>query len=310
MSDLNLSDVNLVLVDHRVQLRNSLRMALNEAGLQYKNIVDGAEIGTLSQSLQGSLGPDILICDTDARGGDLFKMSSAIRNNEIGQNPFVAILALSWDPTERLVREAANCGADFLIAAPFSPKQILDRIRSLVFNRASFVVTSDYLGPDRRDGVEREPSAPMLEVPNSLRDKALGQYDAREFREKLKSAISAVTAHKMERHAYRLSEDAKLAAEDFARDPYSIDPACLHRLQVSASDLRWRADKVALLSIMELCEAIQNVVRSVRRGPPESIGKDIELLKQLAFAIRGSVDPADEASSAAYDIADAISARG
>ena len=34
MSDLNLSNVNLVLIDHRVQLRNTLRMALNEAGLQ------------------------------------------------------------------------------------------------------------------------------------------------------------------------------------------------------------------------------------------------------------------------------------
>ena len=177
MSDLNLNDVNLVLVDHRVQLRNSLRMALNESGLHYNNIVDGSEIGTVRQSVDGSLGPDIVICDADSRGGDLFELTSAIRNNQIGLNPFLSILALSWDPTERLVRDAANSGADFLIAAPFSPKQILDRIRSLVYNRAPFVVTSDYVGPDRRDGDQRESAAPLLAVPNSLRDKIMGQFD-------------------------------------------------------------------------------------------------------------------------------------
>ena len=99
MSDLNLNDVNLVLVDHRVQLRNSLRMALNESGLHYNNIVDGSEIGTVRQSVDGSLGPDIVICDADSRGGDLFELTSAILNNQIGLNPFLAILALSWDPT-------------------------------------------------------------------------------------------------------------------------------------------------------------------------------------------------------------------
>ena len=61
MSDLNLNDVNLVLIDHRVQLRNNLRMALNEAGLHYNNIVDGSEMDSVKKSVQGSLGPDIMI---------------------------------------------------------------------------------------------------------------------------------------------------------------------------------------------------------------------------------------------------------
>ncbi len=309
MSDLNFNDVNLVLVDHRAQLRNSLRMALNEAGLHYRNIVDGPEIGTVFRSIQAALGPDILICDTDPRGGDLFKITNAIRNNEIGRNPFLAIVALSWDPTERLVRDAADSGADFLIAAPFSPKQILDRIRSLVHNRAPFVVTSEYVGPDRRDGA-RESTAALLEVPNSLRDKTLGRFDARAFSAQVQSAIGAVSAQKMERHAYRLAEDAETAAGDFARDPTSIDPECLDRLLISASDLRWRAQKVSLPSIAELCEAVQNVTRSVRRGPPDSTAKDIELLKQLSLAIRAAIDSAERTTSIAYDIAAAVSSRG
>ncbi len=310
MSDLNLNDVNLVLIDHRVQLRNNLRMALNEAGLHYNNIVDGSEMHSVKQSVQGSLGPDIMICDADTRGGDLFEVTSAIRNNEIGLNPFLAILALSWDPTERLVKAAANSGADFLIAAPFSPKQILDRIRSLVHNRAPFVVTSDYIGPDRRDDNRRDSTVPLLAVPNSLRDKTMGQFDARAFSERVRSTINTVSALKMELHAYRLAADAATAANDFARDPYSIDPECLHRLQISASDLKWRAQRVSLVSITELCEALQNVVRSVRLGPSDGVGKNIELLKQLSMAIRAAVDPAEQTDSFAYDIAEAVSSRG
>ncbi len=310
MSDLNLSNVNLVLIDHRVQLRNTLRMALNEAGLHYNNIVDGSEVDSLKQSVQGSLGPDIMICDADTCGGDLFEVTSAIRNNEIGLNPFLAILALSWDPTERLVQAAANSGADFLIAAPFSPKQILDRIHSLVYNRAPFVVTSDYVGPDRRDGDQRESTAPLLAVPNSLRDKTMGKYDARAFRERVRSTINTVSELKMDLHAYRLAADAATAANAFARDRYSIDPECLNRLQISASDLKWRAQKVSLVSITELCEALQNVLGSVRRGTPDGLGKNIDLLKQLAMAIRAAVDPAEQTENFAYDIAEAVSSRG
>jgi len=310
MSDLNLNDVNLVLVDHRVQLRNSLRMALNEAGLRYNNIVDGSEVSAVRRSVQGSLGPDIVICDADSRGGDLFELTSAIRNNRIGLNPFMAILALSWDPTEKLVKDAANSGADYLIAAPFSPKQILDRIRSLVYNRASFVITSEYIGPDRRDGGTRDSTAPQLDVPNSLRDKTLGEFDPRAFRERVRSAITAVSSHKMELHAYRLATDAAMAANDFARDPFSIDPDCLDRLQSSASDLKWRAQKVSLVSISELSEALLNVLRSVRLGPPDILSQNIELLKQLSMAIRAAVDPAEPTEALAYDIAEAVSSRG
>ena len=55
---------------------------------------------------------------------------------------------------------------------------------------------------------------------------------------------------------------------------------------------------------------MQNVTRSVRRGPPDSTAKDIELLKQLSLAIRAAIDSAERTTSIAYDIAAAVSSRG
>ena len=117
-------------------------------------------------------------------------------------NPFIAIIAISWDPTAKLVdllqiadqgRTDRHCPADSRArprrdfdslrararrvgatptnldggtrTAPFSPKQIaIDRIRAIVHHRTPFVVTSDYIGPDRRDGRTAAPIAlaPLL----------------------------------------------------------------------------------------------------------------------------------------------------
>ena len=87
-------------------------------------------------------------------------------------------IAISWDPTAKLVDQFAGSGADYLVAAPFSPKQIIDRIRAIVHHRTPFVVTSDYIGPDRRDG-GRGTELPLIDVPNSLRAKVLGEYNFR-----------------------------------------------------------------------------------------------------------------------------------
>ena len=51
MHDLKLKNVNLVLVDPRTQVRTRLRMALNDAGLNNSNILDGPDLGTVLEAL-------------------------------------------------------------------------------------------------------------------------------------------------------------------------------------------------------------------------------------------------------------------
>ena len=70
-----------------------------------------------------------------------------------------------------------DSGADVLVAAPVSPALILDRIDSLVNNRKPFVVTSEYNGPGRRFLNDRESEIELINVPKSLREKALGQFN-------------------------------------------------------------------------------------------------------------------------------------
>ena len=61
MHELKLKNVNLVLVDPRTQVRTGLRMALNDVGLNYSNILDGPDLGTVLEALQQSNPTDLLI---------------------------------------------------------------------------------------------------------------------------------------------------------------------------------------------------------------------------------------------------------
>lgn len=309
MSEFKLQDVNLVLIDHRSQVRTGLRMALNEAGIHNNNIIDGPDVSTVLDCMQNAVLPDVLICDAEPRGGDVLKMIHSIRHNELGQNPFLAIIAISWDPTQSLVDKVSNSGADFLLAAPFSPQQIFDRIKSLVHNRTPFIVTSDYVGPDRRYKDRAQSTIPLIDVPNSLRQKVFGEFNAKEFRNQVLASVGDINTQKMERHAVRLAGHADLLVTQYDINPETMDSSHVDQLQVCATDLKWRAHDAGLNPVTELCEALQNVVRRINRAPAQAPAKEIELMKQLSMAIRRAFEVEDREAMLVSDVASAVSAR-
>ena len=63
-------------------------------------------------------------------------------------------------------------GEDDVLIRPFSASFLAERVRTLVDARKDFVVTSDYIGPNRRKASDRSNYVSMLEVPNTLRIKA------------------------------------------------------------------------------------------------------------------------------------------
>ena len=75
-----------------------------------------------------------------------------------------------------------NSGPDDLLLIPFAPDQIMSRLKILVERRKPFVVTHDYIGPDRRTAPRPgTTSATQFQVPNPARAQALslpqGHYD-------------------------------------------------------------------------------------------------------------------------------------
>jgi DNA-binding response OmpR family regulator len=308
MSNLRFNDVRVMLADSRTHIRNTLKTALSHAGLE--NIEHAARLDQVAEALDQGLGPDILICDIGLDGGDACEIIDDIRHNEVGRNPFMCILGITWNPTELEVERVINSGIDLLVAAPMSPKQILDRVESLVRNRLPWAITGDYIGPDRRKGSDRAQNLPLVSVPNTLKEKALGTYDASRVRSDIAHAVNDLAARKIERQAVTITELADLIVSQSSLTGPTMVKSHIDRLFGLVTDLDRRAAKRGFTHISELCAASVTVVRKMRNADTPPLDKDVQLLKHLALAIRTAMTPAGGAELIAHDIAQTVIGAG
>ncbi len=306
MSDVKFDDVRLFLCDPRLQIRTSLRMALNDAGIRNKNIWEGNDLEAIEIAVADPNGPDIVICDVTENTDQACQIFNAIRHNELGTNPFICIIAVAWSPNHQLVSKVIDSGADLLVAAPISPGLILDRIGSLVHSRKPFVVTSDYVGPDRRTIEERESEIEKIEVPNSLRDKALGQFDADKIRKEIEATRASINDQKIDRQALQLAYLADLVVQDFEKAQGKIERERLRDLVKVTNELKMRAFSAGAKELEEICVAIREVIQRMVKAQGKYSKKDMDLLVQLSLAVRAAARPSSGSREVAHDISQTV----
>tara|TARA_R110002110_G_scaffold25625_7_gene94863 strand:- start:380 stop:1321 length:942 start_codon:yes stop_codon:yes gene_type:complete len=302
MAEVKFDDIRLFLCDPRVQVRSSLRMALNDAGMKNGNIWEGGDMDAITDAVSDPNGPDIVICDVTENTEEACQTFSAIRHNELGTNPFICIIGVAWSPKQALVTKVMSSGADVLVAAPISPSLILDRIEALVHSRKPFVVTSDYIGPDRRFLDDRESDIELVDVPNSLRAKALGEYDAARLKSEIAAARADINGQKIERQAFQVSYLADNILEGFQAGDLSNAGQKLGELRNVTNDLKMRAFSAGEKDLEELCIPLRTVVQSLIDSRGKFSKKDLSLLAQLSMAVRAAVRPGADSSALARDI--------
>ena len=82
-----------------------------------------------------------------------------VLNDDIGGEPgFEATILVSGHIKRAVVQRTRDCGANFLVSKPLSPRVMLDRVLWVSREKRPFLETPDYAGPDRRhhaaDGAE------------------------------------------------------------------------------------------------------------------------------------------------------------
>lgn len=75
-------------------------------------------------------------------------------------DPFTPIIAVLSEASPGTVRRGVDSGADDLLIHPWSEGYLDQRLQNIIHNRKPFVVTSDYVGPDRRSVRRPGPQAP------------------------------------------------------------------------------------------------------------------------------------------------------
>ena len=168
--------------------------------------------------------PDLLLVEVAGSENEVCELVQQVRQGALGDNPFIVIIVTTWRRDGSIVGQVLNSGADDLIARPVSAHMLGERVKSFAERRKRFVVTMDYIGPDRR----REPrghGAECVEVPNPLSIRArpnLGESEAeRQIAFEIRRGKAVLDSQKTRRDAvqlclqWRMLEQRVPGARDF-----------------------------------------------------------------------------------------------
>jgi DNA-binding response OmpR family regulator len=264
--------------------------------------------------------PDLIVCEVAGAEIELCKLVQSLRQGLTGTNPFAAVIATTWRREGNLVNQVINSGADDLLARPFSLDLLSERLWLLVEQRKGFVVTCDYIGPDRRRDPRADGKNELLDVPNSLRHKAMGGVAREELDHVIAEAVAKgkaqVNAEKLRRDAFQLCLQWRLIEQ---RRPSARDLSdMLDRMGALAAEVKHRAAGTEYETIAKWCESVIECTEAIGSMLQFSSDADpshgptlmpmMHLLGHAALTL-GEIYAPGEAKPTLLDELDAIAAR-
>lgn len=206
MARLSYETADTVVYDPIAAHRNSTRAVLYTLG--FRNIETCASVEGFSEAIRRNP-PDLALCEAKGADAELCEMIQTLRQGNGGHsNPFLVIIVTAWEKNTTLVQRVINSGADDLILRPYSTNILRQRIDSHVERRKHFVITHDYVGPDRRNDPNRPSDIDLFQPPNSLKMKAQEGLNLQEVQQRLNkelvSARDTLNTEKLRRDAFQI----------------------------------------------------------------------------------------------------------
>lgn len=245
--------------------RATTRSALHSLG--FRKVEAVSSLQALAECIAQSP-PDLALCEVQGAEDELCRLVQQLRQGTHGFNPFVVIIITAWQKSSALVGRVINSGADDLLLRPFSPALLGQRIRSHVEKRKSFVITSDYVGPDRRNDASRSADLQPFEPPNSLRMKAKEGLSPEEANLRLESELKAarglLSAEKLRRDAFQICVLWRLMQyQRPGLDRYEVD---LSKLKAVTRGIAQRCPGTEFEAAIEWCDAVLAAIEGLELG--------------------------------------------
>lgn len=238
------------------------RAALHTLG--FRKIETVGTIDAFSERLRDRTA-DLVLCELAGAETELCKLIQSLRQGVTGTNPFAVVVMTTWRREAALVNQVINAGADDLIARPYSLSLLGDRVRQHVEQRRGFVVTCDYVGPDRRRDPRPEEKNALMDVPNSLRMRAMNSRPQADTDRAVADAVAvakvAVGAEKMRRDAFQLCLQWRLIEQ---RQPAPRDLSdMLERMAELAGEVKHRAAGTQHELAAKWCESVVDCTEAI-----------------------------------------------
>ncbi len=186
--------------------RNGTRSVLYTLG--FRNIETCTTVESFNEAIRRAP-PDLALCEAQGAADELCDMIQTLRQGIGGHaNTFLVIIVTAWEKSNTLVQRVLNSGADDLLLRPFSTALLRKRVDTHVERRKQFVITHDYVGPDRRSDPTRVSNTELFEPPNSLKMKAAEGLSMHEvntrLHKELRSAKETLNIEKLRRDAFQI----------------------------------------------------------------------------------------------------------
>ncbi len=255
MGRLSFDSVDVLIYDPVPANRAATRAALYALG--FRRTVNVSAIDAFVDAIRRNT-PDIALCEADEGGEELCNTIQQLRQGGTCANPFIVIIVTSWDKSSGLINRVVSSGADDLLLRPFSTAVLGSRIEAHIERRKGFVITTDYVGPDRRGDTVRPGGTELFDPPNSLRMKAREKLSddaiVRRLEGELKQAREKLNCEKLRRDSFQICVLWRLLQEQ--RSAPGTSPSDLDRLIGLARMIAQRCRDTEFHPAVEWCESI------------------------------------------------------
>lgn len=237
---------------------------------------------------------DLLVLETARADDAVLDAIAQIRRGKLARNPFSIVLVTTWQSEGDLVRAVLDSGADDLLCRPYSTTVLAERIRTHALARKGFVVTADYVGPDRRKDADRPNSAKTIEVANPLKLKAVDGLSGMEAQLAVQTAVaearSVINQERMRRLALQIGVIAGFV------DAQAKDPAGPGVRRTDLEKILAVTQELSAIAVVErteqpfkTCKTVSDVTKSAMEG--NEIEKNAQILVRLSVALQVTLSP-------------------
>jgi DNA-binding response OmpR family regulator len=281
--------VFVVVSDANPHLAKAMRTSFGDQGLT--NVVPCSTSAALEEAIGDKL-VDLLVLDHGLPGINFVDLVQRIRHRKLGHNPFVTVIATLGKAEPASMRAMMNAGVDDIASKPLTAERLLQRVNGLAQKREPFVISSGYVGPNRRTAErEGDDRSKIRDVPNTLRARMIDGAGNAE----VERMISRAAAQFSEGHfEAAISEIDRIIsrviafyrgggdAEEWRRD--------LQRLILTAEAWRDAYDGPSSEAVAKLAGMLIVLARRIGDAPAAQKVVEVDLLGQLAQAVRGAIE--------------------
>ncbi len=268
----SLAAIRMLLGEANPNVRSSLRTSLFRHGL--RGIQDSAS-ALRSHELLGEQPFDLVVLDASMEDSDVLGIVRLVREHRLSKDPFVNVILIADPPHPDMARRLVNAGADAVLIRPISVQVLHARINLLIESRRPFVVTQDYIGPERRTEPRQGAMlVPEIQVPSSLKNRAYGRTDDELHMKAVSTSWEIVKKKRAERLIYQIGWLAKRILPEAGKEDVLHPRSQIAMNLVFACDrlTNW-ANDVENEEFYTVCRKLKERAETVQRAqtPPEQL---------------------------------------